>query len=58
MNYKVHLCGTVDDGVNDGFSMGFNTTVVNGGTVLEVASVIQKAIDTIVAQATNDISQN
>lgn len=47
MDYKVHFCGTVSDGTQDGFKMGFDITVENGGTVQDVADQIQATIDAL-----------
>lgn len=45
MNYKVHLCGTAEDNAQDGFKMGFDITVENGGSVKEIGAAMQSTID-------------
>ena len=54
MNYKVHLCGTVNDDVQDGFKMGFDVTVENGGNVSQVANAMQVAIDSVAPKPVAD----
>lgn len=50
INYNVHVCGTVEDS-KTGFKCGFDFTVENGGTVENVATGVQHAIDSMVATA-------
>lgn len=54
--YNVHVCGTVSDTDTD-FEMGFDVTVSNGGSVLQVANSIQNTID-LLSKNGHKLSEN
>ena len=55
MDYKVHICGTAEDN-SRGFHAGFDLTVENGGSVEQVASAIQSAINIMADKAVSPLT--